>query len=101
MTMPSPAALAAAYLQALCADLRAVAVATADGRLLAGDAGTAARAAAASRGATAGAGEVLHVARDDRHVIAVVTGPRALGGVVGLDLAAGLRILATGYREQT
>lgn len=72
---PLPPDLALAYLRALSADLRGAALAAADGTLLAGDADVLADPAAT-------------VARDARHVVAVRTGPHAIGRVLALDLDA-------------
>jgi hypothetical protein len=91
-------ALAIVYVRELSADVRAVAVLDATGRLLAGDAAVAAAAgpllaAGAETEAVTDAG-VVCTARDDRHAIVAACGRFALPGVVRTDLRtalAGLR----------
>lgn len=94
--------LALAYLGALSTDIRASAVASRDGRRLAGDPALAAQA----RGLVAGVpdgrpvrarqdgGETVMALADARHVVAVRVGPFALEGVMALDLRNVLADLA-------
>jgi hypothetical protein len=72
--------LALAYLASLSVDVRAAAVTTADGRLLAGDP------------AAIGAGRFL---ADDLHAIHVVAGQHTLAAVLDLDLRSILGDLRT------
>jgi hypothetical protein len=111
MTASLTPALAVDFVTALSADIRAAAVLDARGDPLAGPAGLA-EAARALAGATRGArggdaaavggagflegaearGKVF-VARDERHVIVVVTGPFALARVTRHDLSTALSAL--------
>jgi hypothetical protein len=94
----SPAG-ALALVAALTPGLQRAAVATRDGACLAGDPGLAADAhrvlrdtgAAQARGAKG-----LHVAGDDRHLVAAQAGPEVLGGLLLADLRSALSALRDG-----
>lgn len=80
-----PPELALDYLRALSTDIRGAAILTEDGVLLAGDPDVAVQAAGVTGAADVPAGR-LQVARGDGHVVAVLTGPHALAGVLAEDL---------------
>jgi len=102
MTASLTPALALDFITALSADIRAAAVLDASGAPLAGPA----RLAEAARGLVGAGGDAswsalegddargkVFVARDERHVIVVVTGPFALARVTRHDLRTALSAL--------
>jgi hypothetical protein len=90
---------AVAWVRSLSPGVRAVAVLDAAGDVLAGDPGTARRAAAALAAdpdaGEVGAGDLLAV-RHGAHAVAALLEPSALVRVVGLDLRTAAAALAAG-----
>jgi hypothetical protein len=96
MTASLTPALALDYVTALSADIRAAVVLDAAGQHLAGPAGLAAVARTLPRAprleGSTDSGAVF-AARDERHVVVVVTGPFALARVTRHDLGTALSAL--------
>jgi hypothetical protein len=107
MTAALTPATALGYLRELSADIRAAVLLDGDGGYAAGDERLAAPARAAFAGippgpaqwhGATGAGGAF-AARDERHQLVAVTGPRALPGLTAHDLAGVLRALGGGGPE--
>jgi hypothetical protein len=103
MTTPLTPALALAYLRELSLDVRAAVVLDAAGRLRAGDAGLAERAAQLAESAAGGSareGSLLLARTHDGGVIAVLAGDFALLPLLEHDLAATAAALVTAAPER-
>lgn len=88
MTAPLAPELATAYVHELSADVRAVAVLSADGTVLAGNASLAPLAGLLGHGAARTADGAVWVARTADRTLVAVAGPGAQLGPTALDAAA-------------